>query len=217
MRRFGASNVVTACLFWAAFAHAHSNLNDYVQQDIRLEARDTSIDLSIRLTFFDEHAQEQYDLIDTDDDGAIHVREVQEYGKKLVKTVEQQLQLSVDGRAVDLIPLYAPRFATRCRSAIGGDGPTVELHLDFFARIPDGVAPKGEVTLAGQLHADDPAILNFQATAEKTAPLNLVGTANYIKHPKEDAPLILRAQYTTKPEQPVQAEETTRDAGGDKS
>jgi hypothetical protein len=139
-------------------ALAHDTLSDYVQHDVTLDVGPTYIDVALRLTFFEEHAESQQRLLDVDEDGIVTPDEQIRYRKTLLASLGKTLKLQLGGKALDLLPLYDPDF--RLSKGVAGehDHARFVVKSRLFARRPKGTARDGVIIFRDGLYPKVPAM-----------------------------------------------------------
>lgn len=147
-------------------AAAHSNLSEYVQHDITLEAGATYIDLTARLIFFDRHAALQELFLDSDGDGRFSEMELKAFRNDVLREAEARLTLLAGTESLALIPLYAPEIVGASPETAPGHHRRFEVRLKFFARLP--AAPAGELALEVRdgLYPAFPALAGFHVAGK---------------------------------------------------
>lgn len=158
----------------AVGGRAHDAFSDYVFHRVEFRLREGQLDVTVKLTFFEEWSERERRRMDENGDGHVGREELAAYAGKLAGDVTSQVSLSVAGQSVPLIPLYEPEIDLLGR-------PTVErghhqLILHFFARTPAELAPGVTIEVASRLWPQAPAF-GEAATAGGETALSVVGFA----------------------------------------
>ncbi len=151
-------------LLAAPLAFAHPESGDYLQHRIELSAKADHVDLTIEITFDAGRSYEERQKIDADKDGKFSKAERKIYLDRVDAEAGTQLQLTINGKAVMLVPLYDPELDLY-------DSRDVERHphvlrLSYFAEVT--FAPGDVVTVVDNLWPDEPAIMLAEAGEGET-------------------------------------------------
>lgn len=187
---------VMAC--WLAvpcgLAMAHSNLSAYIQHDVHLEASKAYLDLTLQLTFFDDEAEAQRSILDTNGDGDFSVEERAAFKKALLAEAEKALSLHVAGTRVELVSRFDPEI--ECAVPPGGEAHLrFDIRLHFFADLPALPGGKAALEVHDSLFADVPAMASLRVSAKDG--FEIVAANGGRERPRAEgtaAPLILEAQ-----------------------
>ena len=144
-------------------AFAHPELGDYLKHRIVLSAKADHIDLTVEITFDAGRSYEERQKIDADKDGKFSRAEREVYFAQIDSAAGKQLQLVVNGKARNLVPLFDPELDLF-------DSRDVERHphvlrLSYFAEVK--CAPGDVVTVVDNLWPDNPAIMLAEAQEEE--------------------------------------------------
>src|SRR5688572_18016552 len=87
---------------------AHDAFAEYVWHRVEIAAGTRQVDVTLKLTFFEEWSERERRQMDADRDGAISRSEVESYSANLTEGMKSRVTLTVAGQRLALIPLYAP-------------------------------------------------------------------------------------------------------------
>jgi hypothetical protein len=138
---------------------AHSALDDCIHHRIRLEVDANNIDITVELFFHAHRSEEERWLMDEDFDGRITSGEIREYLRHSAGRFKKGLQLSIDGRPLRVVPLYAPDL--KLHNTHFTENHPHELRLYYFARTPKWLQPGSIITLRDNLWKSSPAICSL--------------------------------------------------------
>lgn len=175
-------------------AMAHSNLSEYVQHDVHLEASKSYIDLTVQLTFFDDAAEAQRRVLDCNGDGDFSAQEREVFKKALLTDAEKALSLQVAGARVDLVPRFDPEV--ECAVPPGGEAHLrFEIRLHFFADLPAQPDGRAALEVNDSLFAEVPAMASLRVSAKDGIQISAANGGR--ERPRAEgaaAPLIFEAQ-----------------------
>lgn len=148
-------------------AAAHSNLSEYVQHDVTLEAGDVYLDLTVQLTFFDDQAERQRRALDSDGDGSFSTSEHAAFQKTLLAEADTKLALQSGDTSLELVPRYDPEI--QCVASASGEGAHLrfEVRLHYFVRRPDALQEGAELEVHDGLYPEIPAMAALRVTAKE--------------------------------------------------
>ncbi|GMV97427.1 MAG: hypothetical protein AMXMBFR83_17850 [Phycisphaerae bacterium] len=166
--RGGGFRVVVGPVFWAVMigwagaapTAGHDALGDSLRHEISLIVGPALIDVRVEVTFFQFNALLERRRMDADLDGRISPAESRAYLEKQAPMLEGGLRLTVDGRPVELAPLYDPRLDLPEEAAAASSHV---LRLDAFARTPPWLAAGSQVVVEDLLWPRVPAIVSLEA------------------------------------------------------
>lgn len=148
-------------LLAAPLAFAHPESGDYLQHRIELSAKADHIVLTVEITFDAKRSYEERRKIDADKDGRFSNAERNAYFDQIDAEADKQLQLSINGKAVTLVPLYDPELDLY-NSHDAERHPHV-LRLTYFAEVK--CIPGDAVTVVDGLWPNEPAIMLLDENA----------------------------------------------------
>jgi hypothetical protein len=187
-------------------AAAHPTLSEYVQHEVSANAGSTYIDLTVRLTFFDRLSESQEGLLDRNSDGRFSTVENTLFCKDLLKSVEKQITLHVSNQQLELLPLYDPEIKVDSQKSNRARNGRFEVHLHFFARLPQGLREGAALEVRDGLYPQFPAIANFHVAG--TDGLRLAADTNghdLSRQAHSKQPLVLRASLEVVPLKSVES------------
>lgn len=171
-------------------AVAHPNLSAFVKHDVSLNACATYVDLTLGLTFFDQRAEDQRLLLDSDGDGRFSSAERATFRKALLKTVDEQMSLYADGLELSLVPRYDPEIRTDPE-----ESGRFEIRLHLFARRPTQAKGSTLVEIHNGLFPNDPILTAFHVAGKNGVRVTTAeGTHNLTRPADASRPLVLTAQ-----------------------
>ncbi|MBP7934936.1 MAG: hypothetical protein KA354_09855 [Phycisphaerae bacterium] len=141
---------------------AHTVLMDCVQHRVALAVDRANIDVDVELIFGEWQSLLQRRQMDRDGDDTVSSEERAAYERYLAGTLIEPLSLLIDGRRLDLIPLYEPSVD------LGGSHKTSlsghQVRLSYFARTPSWLAVGSQITLSDGLWTRQPALSFLNVT-----------------------------------------------------
>lgn len=155
-RRFRGLVAVAAWLSGASAAFGHAEYMTFIQHRADVTVGVENIDVVIELTFFEVRSMAERRRMDANHDGRITDAERDAYAARLVDVVHGAVSMRVDGRALDVIPLYDPQV-----DLLGVDqiAPTHHvLRLCLFARTPAWLRAGSRIELSDGLWSRVPAL-----------------------------------------------------------
>jgi len=169
--QYGAGNAGKAILCSALAAlsiesrlNAHTVLMDCVQHRVALTVDRANIDVDVELIFGEWQSLLQRRQMDRNGDETITVEERAAYERFLAATLIKPLSVSVDGRRLDVIPLYDPAIE------LGGSNKTSltghRVRLSYFARTPSWIQSGSRITLSDGLWTKQPALSFLNVTGQ---------------------------------------------------
>lgn len=162
--RFGVLIPMAAAALLSAAppARAHPELMAFVQHRARIEAGPRHIDVTLELTFFELRSMAEKRRMDRDRDGRVSAAEADAFRAEIGRIAAESVRLTIDGRAADLVPLYAPELDLMGVFEIAPAHHV--LRLFFFARTPDWFVPSSRLVLEEALWPNVPSVDSFTAT-----------------------------------------------------
>jgi len=169
-------------LLLSGLAWGHAGLNQQVRHDITLTASPIDLDIRVRLTLTGAPAVAIREALDSDDDAAIDEEERSAplpYG-----VLGDAPTLHVNGEAVALMTLYAPRVDLLGEYQTGKGAAIVDL--TYFAHPASAWTGVFVVRLEDHFLPNEPALLSFTAEGEH------VGIQTRGTHPQRHPPGVAR-------------------------
>ena len=124
-----------------------------------------NIDIRIELTFFEMRSQIERRRMDGDGDGTIRPAEVEVYLKSLTEQTDRGVTLLIDGREVEVYPMYGPALD------LLGVNQIAPVHhrltLTCFARTPRWIKADSRIEMTDRLWAGVPAVPHFVTEARE--------------------------------------------------
>jgi len=186
---------------------AHDFLTGYVQHRVELTVGAKHIDVTLRLTFFEDGSEHERRHMDSNNDGRLSRAEVQSYAEEVELTSEKNVKLEIDGRPVSLITLYPPDVDLLGESRVGRERHVLTLHL--FARTPAELGAGAEVRIQDELWPELRAIPSLHVAGRDGSRLEPNRTIHGVLADGKEA--ILFAARVLKP--PVPATSSTSAPG----
>lgn len=181
-------------------AAAHPSLSEYVQHDVTLEAGAKYLDLTLRLTFFDRHAELQEAFLDRDGDGRFSSAERAAYRSELLKAAEKQLTLDAGGVPLELLPLYDPEITADPPDPAANPPRQFEVRLKFFARLPADTRDGAALAVRDGLFPEFPALAGFHVVGKDARHLTAESDGHNLARPADaKQPLVLDARLSVAP------------------
>jgi hypothetical protein len=147
----------TGAILWSApDARAHAIFMTYARHGVKVDAGPVNIDIHIELTFYEYPSLAERRRIDRDHNEAISETEIREYLAGLADTLNQAVSMEVDGRAVEVIPLFDPQV-----DLLGVEGVAPSHHvlkLSYFARTPKWLRSGSRIVLEERLWPATPRL-----------------------------------------------------------
>ncbi len=142
-------------------ASGHPLFMTFIEHRNYLTVGAKNIDIRIELTFFEMRSQIERRRMDGDGDGTIRPAEVEAYLKSLTEQTDRGVTLLIDGREVEVYPMYGPAL-----DLLGVDQIAPVHHrltLTYFARIPEWIKTGSQIELIDRLWAGVSAVPHFIA------------------------------------------------------
>jgi hypothetical protein len=180
-------------------APAHDAFAEYVWHRVEISAGPRQIDVTVKLTFFEEWSERERRRMDLDRDGRIARAEIEHYIAGLVNALNSQVTLFVAGRRVALVPLYAPEV-----DLLGSAGVVRAHHrltLHYFATVPPELTPGAAIVVEDRLWPEALCFGEIDATAVAGGgALKVAGVTDREALPDGvETPLRFSANYITTP------------------
>lgn len=150
-------------MIWATAppASGHPLFMTFIEHRDYLTVGAKNIDIRIELTFFEMRSQIERRRMDGDGNGTIASAETRAYLNTLAEQVDKGVTLLIDGREVEVYPMYSPAL-----DLLGVDqiAPVHHrLRLTYFARTPEWIKAGSRIELCDRLWAGVSAIPHFVA------------------------------------------------------
>lgn len=195
------TNLIVTLLAGVGFplhVSAHPLLGNCVQHRIFLTVDPVNIDIEIELTFTDTRAMAERHRMDADHDWTISPEEARLYARALESTQADGFTLSIDGRPVRLIPLYAPEIDLLSVPQMAPASLVVRLF--YFAPTPSFLKAGSDFTFTNRLWPDAPAMLAMTVAGEGGVRITTTPTDPLIPAGPVDSSRLLHARCTAIPE-----------------
>ncbi len=160
MKTLATVTVLACWAFGVQIAAGHAVFMSYVEHRARAVVGPDNMDLRIDLTFFEIRSMAERRRMDANGDNRISADETRDYLKKVASTVAGAVQLRVDGRFVDLVPLYEPEIDLLGVTEVAPSH--LLLRLFYFARTPSWLTAGSEIVFEDCLWPQAAAIRAFE-------------------------------------------------------
>jgi hypothetical protein len=146
-------------------ADAHAVYMTYMRHDVRVTVSPENIDITIELTFFEMPSLSERRRMDRDRSGVVSDEECDHYLAALADQLDDAVNVTVDGRAVEVMPLYEPQIDLLDVAEVA---PTHHvLRLYTFARTPPGFKADSRIVVKDALWPNVPALRSAEVAGEK--------------------------------------------------
>ncbi len=190
---------VGASLWIAPAAEGHPFLMTYVRHRVNVTAGPRNIDIAVELTFHELRSLSERRRMDRDHDGSLDGGELASYVGSIGDELDEGMRLTVDGRAVAVIPLYEPQLDLLGVEQVAPSHHV--LRLSYFARTPAWLKEGSELALNDALWAGAPWMGAVEAAGKGGIVIEAESAANILSEEPADAqPRVLRARCRTLPE-----------------
>lgn len=141
-------------------ASAHTFLRNYIQHRAVITVGPTNIDLALELTFYENGSMKERARMDTNHDGRVSKAEIQVYLRAKASAFERGLMVTVDGKPMELAPLYDATLDLIGDARVGPHAHVLRLY--YFARTPPSLAPGCVLTFRDGLWAGTGALRSVE-------------------------------------------------------
>lgn len=154
---------VLSALLFALFlrpVEAHTTLRDFIQHRAAITVGSRNIDVSLELTFYEDCSVKERRRMDADGDGRVEDAEVAAYLAREAGRFAEALSLGIDGRPLELLPLFDPQIDLQGDSRV-----TPHFHvlrLDYFVRTPEWGGAASVLELKDGLWAGEKALRSLE-------------------------------------------------------
>jgi hypothetical protein len=185
----------------ASPALGHAVFMTYIRHDAGITIGARNIDITLQLTFFELQSLGERRRMDGDGNRILTSHEIQAYLKENAPGFASGAVLAVDGRPLDLIPLYEPELSLE-----GGDAVVPAHHvvkLYYFCRTPADLSPGSTLVLEDRLWTGAPALSSLKTLADDGRELVAVVDADPVSNPSGmDGPVRFVARLARPPVSP---------------
>ncbi|HSA27151.1 MAG TPA: hypothetical protein P5159_11500 [Phycisphaerae bacterium] len=173
---------------------AHTVLMDCVQHRVALAVDPVNIDVDVELIFGEWQSLLQRRQMDRNGDDTVTSEEQAAYERYLAGTLIEPLSLLIDGRRLDLIPLYEPSvdLGGSNRTSLSGH----QVRLSYFARTPSWLAAGSRITLSDRLWTRQPALSFLNVTGRDGFRLAVESTDPVLSPWATGGPRLMQARCT---------------------
>jgi hypothetical protein len=161
--------VIGLLLAGAPLAWAHDFLTGFIQHRADLTLGAKHIDVTLRLTFFEDGSEHERRHIDTNGDGRVSRQEASAYVEKLEQTLGDEVTLDVDGRSVSLMTLYPPELDLLGNNRVGRERHVLTLYL--FGTTPSPLRADSAICVKETLWTEFRAITSLDVIGKDGAQL----------------------------------------------
>ena len=152
--------ILIGFLLWTVFAverlQGHGVLGQVVQHHIIVTAGEFHIDVTVELTFHSVFAQRERQRLDTNRDGFIEAKEVEQYLAGILAKLEPGLRMETRQREIDLIRLHPPELDLLGNEESGAH--PLRVSAFYLARLDRGLRKAGVVDLEDRLWMEGHAL-----------------------------------------------------------
>ena len=148
----------------AQAASGHPLFMTFIEHRNFLTVGAKNIDIRVELTFFEVRSQIERRRMDGDGDGTITPTEVAAYLNAITEQVDAGVILRIDGREVEVYPMYGPAL-----DLLGVDRIAPVHHrliLTYFARTPEWLKTDSRIKLTDGLWPGVSAVPHFVAEGQ---------------------------------------------------
>lgn len=175
--------------------NAHTVLMDCVQHRVALTLGRANIDVDVELIFGEWQSLLQRRQMDRNGDGTITIEERVAYERFLAATLVNPLNVLIDGRRLDVIPLYDPAIE------LGGSNKTSltghRVRLSYFARTPSWLQSGSQITISDGLWTRQPALSFLNVTGQDGFRLVIEDSDWALSPQATGEPRLMQARCTT--------------------
>lgn len=128
----------------------------FIRHEAKVVVGPRNIDITVELTFYEYPSLAERRRMDRDHDEVISEAELSSHLAGLREMLRDAVSLSVDGRALPVVPLYDPQI-----DLLGAAGVVPSHHvlrLFFFARTPEWLRAGSRLCIEDKLWPDAPRI-----------------------------------------------------------
>lgn len=148
-----------------ASVRGHDLFTAYIQHRVGLSVRESHLDVTVQLTFFEDSSEHEREHLDTNQDGRIDSAERREYLRKLGEELTGKVRLKADGDELTLLPLYAPELDLLGNDTVGRGHHRLTLY--FFAATPSLRENGTELVVEDRLWPAARALASMDAQARE--------------------------------------------------
>ncbi len=168
---------VTPALLLAAFtlsstAVTHDLFARYVQHRVAVVMNARHVDVTVRLTFFEDSSEHERSHMDANHDGRISPREIETYLAGLEPELNGAVTLRLSGRRLPLTPLRQPEVDLLGNDRVGRAHH--QLTLFFFSPTPTNLAAGDELVVENRLWPRARALGTLQAEGADGCQLEVI-------------------------------------------
>lgn len=145
-------------------ADAHAVYMTYLRHDVSVTVSPENIDITVELTFFEMPSLSERRRMDRDRDGSISDRERDLYLAEIGGELVDAVVLAVDGRSVDVMPLYESQIDLLDVAEVAPAHHVLRLYR--FARTPSWFQTDSRVVVKDALWPNAPALRFAEAAGQ---------------------------------------------------
>lgn len=134
----------------------------FIRHEAKIVVGPRNIDIALELTFHEYPSLVERRRMDRNHDDSITMDEIDSYLAGIADALCDGVSLSVDGRPVQVMPLYSPQVDLLGESIVVPSHHL--LRLSFFARTPDWLRPGSRIRAEYRLWSETPRIDVLNAT-----------------------------------------------------
>ena len=146
-------------------ADAHAVTMTYARHDLRVTVSPENIDITVELTFFEMPSLSERRRMDRDRSGVISADERGRYLAELAGRLDDAVTLTVDGRPVEVMPLYGPEIDLLDVAEVAPAHHVLRLYT--FARTPAGLKADSVIVVKDMLWPNVPALRSAEVAGKK--------------------------------------------------
>lgn len=185
-------------------SRAHEFLAGYIQHQVEVSVGSRDIDVTIRLSFFEDGSEHERGHMDLDADGSVSHQERHEYIQSRGASWDKAVSLRVAGQEVPLMALFPAELDLLGHDQAGRGHHRLTLHL--FARTPAELVAGTEVTVGSTLWSDLRALAAIRAEGRDGCRMEPRAFADPILPPaRENQPREFTARVLVAPKRGTEA------------